>query len=523
MKRTLRRTAGWLGRFALWTALGLAGALLGLRVAGPLDRETALGGVTLRVAPSLHGQVDAYIPIADWGIRARAFHAPLRVRVEPRGLDRQAVLRAAGGDKAILRAAEKDGQKAAAVTFQRAIAYAAGGVILAAALSALLRAVRPRPPGRPGALRIAGWALAPLVIGIGLIVVVVLRAQATFDPDAFSQPTFYARGAELAQLLQVSEKKAAEASTGYSNQVQRTLSGYAALLQTGANLPAAPEAGEPDAVLLSDLHGNPLVFDPFQRLFAGHTVFFAGDLGSSGTAAEASVLVPRLVKLGKPVVAVSGNHDSALIMRRLAKAGAIVLTETGRLGPDGRTDAVPVQRIGKLRVAGYSDPLEWHGANPGDPERVFSFSERPDGTAEYQRAQDDLVRWFDGLPERPDVVMVHENGLAQHLASTLAVRKDPVPLLILTGHDHRQHVDIHGKTIVADAGTAGAGGIFGVGTQFVGVATFQLDHGEVPPRAIDLIRVDPISGAAQADRVVPSSPAACQVERVVCQDERQSP
>ena len=34
--------------------------------------------------------------------------------------------------------------------------------------------------------------------------------------------------------------------------------------------------------------------------------------------------------------------------------------------------------------------------------------------------------------------------------------------------------------------------------------------------AIDLIDVDPVSGNAQANRVVPSSPAACDVERVTC-------
>jgi hypothetical protein len=173
-----------------------------------------------------------------------------------------------------------------------------------------------------------------------------------------------------------------------------------------------------------------------------------------------------------------------------------------------------------MTVAGVRDPLEYPGADPDAAERIFSFSERPDGDREYADAQRRIVTWFDGLPERPDVVMIHQNGLAQHLAQTLAARGDDEPLLVLTGHDHRQHVDLYSgrRIVVADAGTGGAGGVFGVGTDSVGVATLQLPDGRPPARAIDLINVDPVNGNAQADRVVPASEAACKVERVVCHE-----
>ena len=80
----------------------------------------------------------------------------------------------------------------------------------------------------------------------------------TFDTNAFAQPSFYARGAELSQLLQVSEK-VEEAGKGYTSSVQRSLSGYAALLQEAANLAQSPSEDEAPAVLVSDLHGNTLV------------------------------------------------------------------------------------------------------------------------------------------------------------------------------------------------------------------------------------------------------------------------
>jgi hypothetical protein len=484
-------------------------------VAAPIDRHTALGDIRMRIEASLHGEVNAYVPIADWGIRAHAFSAPLRVRIEPRGVDRQALLRAAAGDSNVLAAAEGDARDAAAAAVERALVYSLIGVLAASALSALLRAgFRRRRVGRD---ELVAWAVMPLAIGIALIAFAVVRATTTFDTNAFAQPRFYARGAELAQLLQVSEK-VEETSSGYKSSVQRTLAGYAALLNAGANIDVNA-AQESPVVLFSDLHGNALAIDALERLFADRPVFFAGDLGHAGSRAEARLLAPRLSSAGKPVVAISGNHDSTLMMRRLAAEGTIVLTDTGRLDANGQTDGKPVQRIGRLTAAGMSDPLEYSGQVPEDPGRIFSFSELPDGARRYAAAQANVIRWFDGLPSRPDIVMIHTNGLAQYLAATLHKRGDSGPLLILTGHDHRQHVDIYGGSIiVADAGTGGAGGIFGVGTQSVGIATLQLPQGRPPPRAIDMISVDPVSGNAQADRVVPSSPAACQVERVACHD-----
>jgi hypothetical protein len=200
-------------------------------------------------------------------------------------------------------------------------------------------------------------------------------------------------------------------------------------------------------------------------------------------------------------------------MRRLAAGGAIVLTSTGRLRADGTTDGHPLQRVAGLTVAGFDDPLEWHGADPGDPRRVFSFAERPDGAAEEAAAEARIVTWFDALPDRPDVVMVHENGLAQHLAQTIAARHDTEPLTILTGHDHRQHVDRRGSAVVVDAGTVGASGIYGVGKDTVGIGRLHFGrHGAL--EGVDLVSIEPVSGMAQAQRLV--------LDRARCPGDRDS-
>lgn len=190
--------------------------------------------------------------------------------------------------------------------------------------------------------------------------------------------------------------------------------------------------------------------------------------------------MPRIERLGSPVIAVSGNHDSSLFMRRLAAAGVIVLTERGRLGRDGRPNGAPVTEIAGFKIAGMSDPLEWRGARPDDPGRVYSFAERPDGDREYADAEQRVADWFDGLPEWPDIVVIHQNGLAQSLARHVSERPDSRPLVILTGHDHKQHLDLYeGGVVAVDAGTVGAGGLLAAGSEYLGLAEAHFREG--PP------------------------------------------
>ena len=493
-------------------ALAAAGSLLGLRLAGPSARETALGTVSVRVGPAWQGHVDAFIPIANWGVRANAFSGPLRLHLEPRSVDREALLRAASGDRSVLHEAEQDARQAAHRALLRAVVWAIGGA-LALGVAAMLAA---RAVGQRSLRTSMAWVLAPPGLAALLSMAVLLRVEGTFNPSAFETPSFYARGAELGQLLKAADK-AQTVGERYSSSVQRTLAGYATLLGAGANLSRSDT--QPPATLISDLHGNRLVLGPLKRLFSGRPIFFVGDFGQRGSRAEARALLPQVTALGRPLVAVSGNHDSRSLLRGLARAGGLVLTDRGRLRPNGSTDGKPVQRVAGVLVAGYGDPLEWSGPDPRDPRRIFSFSERPNGRREYARAQERFIRWFERLRPRPGVVLVHQNGLAQALARALQARDRKRPLLILTGHDHKQHVDRYGKTLVIDAGTVGAGGVFGVGSESVGVAQLHIASGRTRPRAVDLVKVEPLSGAASAERIVPYSPQACERELVRCHEE----
>jgi ATP-dependent protease HslVU (ClpYQ) peptidase subunit len=179
-------------------------------------------------------------------------------------------------------------------------------------------------------------------------------------------------------------------------------------------------------------------------------------------------------------------------MRRLAQAGAIVLTHTGRMAGDGTVTGPPVISVDGLMVAGYEDPLA---------SQAGSFGHRLDLTpAELTDETARVETWFDSLSVRPDVVLVHDFRVAAALRVHVAADAGP-RVMILTGHDHRQHVDRSGDVVEVDGGTLGAGGVFAVGHAAAGFAQVHLTA-DGWPAAVDLISADPITGDATARRIV---------------------
>ncbi|HEU4978047.1 MAG TPA: metallophosphoesterase family protein [Solirubrobacteraceae bacterium] len=502
-RRSRRRIALALAALALAAVVvALTGLWLGIRLAGTDTRETPLGRASVQVSVASHGGVEAFIPVADWGLRFHAFRGPVVLHVEPRAVDRQAVIRAVSGDQHVLAGTEAQLRKAAAHVSISAWLWGAGIALALGALVALGLAHATRRRAIVLGFPVAVCSIA-LLVGLG----VLLRVRSTFDSHAFEHPVFYARGAELAQLLHASSKVTAT-QNGYTSTLAQTLQGFATLLEDSTLQRVPP--GNRDALLVSDLHGNVLALGPLRRYASGQPIYFVGDFGQTGSAAEAKALVPRVSRLGARVVAVSGNHDSGLLMRRLARAGVTVLTASGRLRANGSVSGPPVVRVDGLRVAGYGDPFEYHGPDPADPSRIYSFADLPGGgKPEFNDAEQRLIAWARGLRPRPDVLMVHENGLAQGLAQALHARGWTHALTILTGHDHVQHVDRYGAITVADAGSVGAGGVFGAGHTYIGLG--QLHFGTRPPalRAVDLVKSDPFTGAAQADRIVIDSQGVC--------------
>jgi hypothetical protein len=171
-----------------------------------------------------------------------------------------------------------------------------------------------------------------------------------------------------------------------------------------------------------------------------------------------------------------------------------VLRNDGTLDRNGRVVPGPVVTVAGMTVAGFSDPLEAPAATFG----VHPLELQGDG---FKSAGERLVEWFDALRPRPQIVLVHQHGLAHALLDHVAAQQDQRPVVILTGHDHLQHMERVGKSLLVDGGTLGAGGIFAVGQASAGFIDLRLDSAFTPISS-DMVQIEPVSGDGSARRVV---------------------
>jgi len=460
-------------------ALVPAGFALGWRLAPDSKVDTAIGRVALDVSPSLAGEATAVIPVADWGFRADAFDAPFELQAELRSLERSALVRAAEGDVSVLDRTESDLEAGARSAVLEAFAWGAGVALVLLLLAALV--LRDR---RSRVLLLSVGGAATVVLGGASLAL----ARASFDAEAFEQPTYFANGAELARILEVAEDERVDSQYG---------STFASILRSVSTVLAEAPGDTPesrDLYLGSDLHANALVVDPLAGLVGDDPLLLGGDFGQRGGVAEARLLAPRVAALGSDVYATSGNHDTAGLMDALESNGVMVLG-------DGATDTPGTTRILGLRVAGFPDPLEWDGI--GDPqERPITFDDLDDPEAAVRSEGEALIDAFDALHPPPDIVMVHQDVLGRALAEELHERDYPRELVILTGHTHRQQLEVYGSVVLVNGGSIGGGGIFDAGSQPIGLAELHFDPIAPTLRSVDFILVEPFSGAAQASRVV---------------------
>lgn len=471
----------------LCALLGLAGSFVALRAAAGESRDVTLGTVDIHVVPARTGAVDVYVPVVDWGVRAEPYTAPVAVELEFRSLDRNAALtalRSGGTANASLAGLETELSDAVRSALLRAAALALLGGLVGGLLGG----------GVAGAFGRRHWVVLGPATGLVVTFAVVLVSAggvSRFDYGSLREPTFYAHGEELPRLLEFSERVLA-AGEGYEDSYGEAVAGLTQLIAVAGERGGVAAPFDRAIVVASDLHSNALVLPALEGFTAGKPVFLVGDLTQRGTPYE-SAIVPGIARLGSPVVAVSGNHDSRPLMTAAAREGVVVLTRSGRLRADGSTDGERVTTVADLRVAGWDDPLE--SATGTFQGRLLELKEQ--GLA---NAQQEFLDWFAALPERPDVVLVHRHSLAHGLLDRLEL-EGGAPVLILTGHDHEQHLDQAGGHVLVDGGSVGAGGAFGVGEEPSGFALVHLDEDE-STRAVDFVEVEPASGAASAHRIV---------------------
>jgi predicted phosphodiesterase len=441
-------------------------------------KELSVGEIRLSVSPGHRGALDVYVPLVDWGARFEAIPLPARLRVDLRTVDRATVTKVAQGAPLDVQAVRAEARDAIAA-FLRALI---GAVALAALSLGLLVAFAVR--GGPGPRLRYTTALAAATAAASVVALVLLLPPR----GAIDRPQYYAHGADIPRALEAVDA-AQRSSRVLDEELDAQLVGLARLVTEPAG--RAPLAGAPHVTVASDLHNNVLTLPILERAAAGGPILFAGDLTDRGSPLETR-LVRRVVRIGRPFVFVAGNHDSDALQRELAKAGAIVLTEQGRLHPDG-THGPLVAEVAGLRVAGYSDPFIRRSAEN------YADRFRPTPTPEQQDA---FTRWLQTVQDRADVVMVHEPALAAPAVAVLRDQPPTHPLVLVVGHTHHAALDVFPGVTVLNGGSVGAGGTGNLADQPTDVGIARLLYATRPfrPLAADLVSIDPGSGSATARR-----------------------
>jgi predicted phosphodiesterase len=415
----------------------------------------------------------------DWGVRFEdAIRLPVRLHVDLRTVDRGAVAKIANGGNLDLQDVRGEAREAIKAYLLNLIAIT---LLSALALGTLVAfAIRHRSGPR---LRYKVGAAVLTTVLIGAALVTLLPPRGTI-----SDPQYYAFGPDIPRALQAVE--AAQASTKQLDQeLDAQLVGLARLVTRPSE--RTPITNQPTITVASDLHNNFIALPILEKVANGGPLFFAGDLTDRGSPLEAR-LVSRVVGLGKPFVFVSGNHDSDSLERDLARLGAIVLTENGRLNPDGSHGAV-IQKVAGLRVAGYSDPFERRAGE--------NFKDRYQPTP-TPTMEDEFTAWLQPLIGKVDVVMVHEPALFAQALEILKDQPPSRPIVFVTGHTHAAEIDHFAGVTVVNGGGVGAGGTGNL-TEPTKMGIARLIFTSEPsfqPLAADLVEIDPGTGSATARR-----------------------
>ena len=442
-------------------------------------KELSVGQIRLSMSPGHRGALDVYVPLVDWGARFEAIRLPARLRVDLRTVDRATVARVAQGAPLDVHDVRDEARDAIAGYLRALLA-----VTLLAALSfGLLVAFAIRSGTGPRLRWTSAAALATALAG-GIALVVLLPPRGPMD-----RPQYYAHGADIPRALEAVDS-AQRSSRVLDEELDAQLVGLARLVTDPAG--RQPLAGAPRLTVASDLHNNVLTVPILQRAAAGGPVLFAGDLTDRGSPLEATA-VRQAVNTGRPFVFVSGNHDSDTLELSLARQGAIVLTERGRLRPDGSHGEV-VQTVAGLRIAGYSDPYIRRSAE--------NYEDRyePAPTADQQDA---FTQWLLGVMDDVDVVMVHEPALIQPALAVLKDEPPARPLVFVTGHTHEADLQLQPGVTIVNGGSVGGGGTGNLADAPIDVGIARLVYSLEPrfhPLAADLVSIDPSSGSATARR-----------------------
>ena len=301
--------------------------------------------------------------------------------------------------------------------------------------------------------RFAGWVVLVGVAGaaaLGLLAfrnrwLAVLRATVAgliavvysvgftaigFDTAAFQAPS-YTGSLRLVPQLFGPVEGAIERVGYFRDELRRVVAGAARAYAAVESNPLG-RGDEVRVLHISDIHLSALGYGFAQELassFDVDLVIDTGDTTSFGAPNEEFIL-SEIPDFGLPYVWVRGNHDSAAFQEALARVDGTVVLDGDTADVDGFT------------IYGLGHPYfnEERGTPTGDEDVV----------ALVEAAAERVAADVGALAEPPDIVLVHDDRMAEGVASM-------VPL-VLSGHFHDNRDEVVDGTVYLRVGTTGGAG-----------------------------------------------------------------
>jgi predicted phosphodiesterase len=458
-RRGLRR----IGTVALPIAVGIAGAWLAIQAFG--TESLSLGAFEVRLEAHA-GPAVTEIALPPLGkIRADTHLAPLTLRATLVDVDVDR-LRSdlVDGPARLAAALQQQAVRSIRPFAVRLLLIGAAGALL---LAAMVFRLRPRP---------VAIATLAAVLALGGVELLTL---ATYDEAAFREPAYEGTLALAPQLFGPIEGTIERA--GYFRaELQRIVTSATRAYSAIEANPLGREE-ETRILLMGDIHLSALGMSFAKSLaesFDVDAVVDIGDTSSFGTGSEAAILsfVPLF---DRPYVWVRGSHDSSAFERAVRRLGNGVVLD----GDEAQ--------VAGLTMYGLGDPyfLEARGAPKTDDEiEALTRSAGPRILADVE-----------AMSAPPDLIAVHDRRMAEAVAGR-------VPLVV-SGHFHRDEVNVIDGTIYLEVGTTGGAGPTGFtaegGTPFSAqILYFRPALPGSPPRLIawDLIRQFPENGNLTVER-----------------------
>lgn len=401
-------------------AVGMAGALVGIVVAGSVTRSVGPFEVDMALRPALGGStVVAVPPLGELALDTHAGPVQLDVRVAQL---REDAARAIVADPSALqdlgRDVARDVRSGLVALLLRTMAVTALG-------SALLGWLVFRVPRRTAVASAAGLSMLALAGAF---------STATFDREALAEPRF-------SGLLGVAPTAVGDVQDvvdrfgAYSLQLGRLVTNVSKLYAATSSLPTFRADADTIRLLhISDLHLNPAGLDVVTSVveqFDIDVIVDTGDLTDFGSAAEQQ-FAERIGRLEVPYVYARGNHDSRAVQEAVRRqANAVVL------------DSPQPVEVAGLTFLGAGDPRFTPDKRTQDDDAPREVLE------EVGTRLADAVR-LGGQPP-PDVVVVHDPVVAGPLRGV-------VPL-VLAGHRHQRSAEEQEGTLLLVQGSTGGAGL----------------------------------------------------------------